>query len=231
MNKINILLTDDHVIVRNGIKMLLENEKDIEVIDEASNGLESIAKYKELKPDIIVMDIQMPQMNGIEATTELKRLNPDVKILILSMHDDEEYILDAVNKGAMGYVLKDAGNEEFLRAIHTINNGGKYFSGAVSNVLVNKYLSQQGEDFLSKKVVKPSTPQKHIDLTKREKEILSYVVDGLSSKDIAQEIGKSVRTVEAHRFNIMKKLEVKSAVELVRKVSEEPELYNLLISK
>ncbi|MEH0153572.1 response regulator transcription factor [Limibacter armeniacum] len=232
MEKINVLLVDDHVIVRNGIKMLLGQETDIKVVDEASDGQESIEKYKQLSPDVVVMDIRMPRMNGIEATAELLKVDPAVKILILSMHDDEEYILDAIHKGAMGYVLKDAGNDEFLRAIHTVDKGEKYFSGAVSNVLVNQYLSQQGMTMGAGSVpVSKAKDEKVYDLTKREKEILRFVMEGLSSKEIAEKIGKSVRTVETHRFNIMKKLEVKSAVELVKKVNENTSLTNALAAE
>ncbi|GAA4828836.1 response regulator transcription factor [Algivirga pacifica] len=228
MNKIKLLLVDDHVIVRHGIKMLLDQESNIDVLDEASDGEEALEKYKLLQPDVVVMDIRMPKMNGIEATEHLIKQDPQAKVLILSMHEDEEYILEAVRKGALGYVLKDAGNEEFLKAINTVYAGSKYFSGAVSEVLVNQFLRQQGSPAPQKAKGTEETEEVDFALTKRETEILRYVVDGMSSKDIALKLSKSIRTIEAHRFNIMKKLEVKSALELVKKVNAHASLKKLV---
>lgn len=232
---INVVLADDHVVIRKGIKVLLENDSSIKVVSEASNGEEAIQKYIQYKPDVLVMDIRMPVMTGLQATGALKQQFPDAKVLILSMHDDEEYILEALERGAVGYILKDANSDEFLKAIRFVHEGGRYFSGEISNVLVKQYFKIKSDAPVKNEVTgeQPSievpVQTKVYDITKREKEILRYVVDGLSSKDIAAKLGKSVRTIEAHRFNIMKKLEVKSALELVKKVNAEPSLKDLLL--
>ncbi|MBB3698040.1 response regulator [Flammeovirga yaeyamensis] len=222
MTQISVVLTDDHVVVRNGIKLLLENSHEINVIGEGANGLEALELCKKLTPDVLVIDIRMPVMNGIEATSKIKEYSPNTKVLILSMHDDSEYILDAAEKGASGYLLKDSNSDEFLKAIKTVHEGKKYFSGDISKVLVESYLNIKNNNTPSPK---PETKEvASIDLTKREKEILKYVAAGKSSKDIASILNKSVRTVETHRFNIMKKMEVKSAVELIAKLNDYPTL-------
>ncbi|AZQ62618.1 response regulator transcription factor [Flammeovirga pectinis] len=227
MDQISVVLTDDHVVVRNGIKLLLENSHEINVIGEGANGQEALDLCKALKPDVLVIDIRMPIMNGIEATSKINEYSTTTKVLILSMHDDAEYILDAAEKGASGYLLKDSSSDEFLKAIKTVKEGKKYFSGDISKVLVEGYLNMKQTG------ATPVAPtlnhnEEKIDLTKREKEILQYVAHGKSSKDIASILNKSVRTVETHRFNIMKKMGVKSAVELISKINEMPTLKNEL---
>lgn len=226
MDTIKVILADDHVIVRNGIKILLESEGEVEVIAEASNGQEAIEKVKQYRPDILISDIKMPVMNGLEATAELKKISPETKTLILSMHDDEEYIIKSVESGASGYLLKDTTKEEFVKALKSVLDGHKYFSGDISDVLVNGYLnkasgvprsSQSGNDTLVK-------TDYHI--TKREKQILQLVYEGRSNKEIADELQKSIRTVETHRFNIMKKLSVSNVTELIRKIDSELHIIN-----
>ncbi|KXX72233.1 response regulator transcription factor [Flammeovirga sp. SJP92] len=219
MSQISVVLTDDHVVVRNGIKLLLENSHEINVIGEGANGQEALDLCKQLNPDVLVIDIRMPVMNGIIAASKIKEYSPNTKVLILSMHDDAEYILDAAEKGASGYLLKDSSSDEFLKAIKTVHEGKKYFSGDISKVLVEGYLNMKHNTEPSTETT-PTESNTVIDLTKREKEILKYVVHGKSSKEIAGILNKSVRTVETHRFNIMKKMEVKSAVELIAKVNE-----------
>ncbi|MFY0626698.1 MAG: response regulator transcription factor [Reichenbachiella sp.] len=220
MNTIKVILADDHVIVRNGIKILLESNGDIEVIGEASNGVEALEIAKELQPDIMISDIRMPIMNGIESTAKLQEVAPNTKALILSMHEDEEYIIKSVESGASGYLLKDTTKEEFSKAIHAIMDGQKYFSGDISNILVNNYLNMRD----GSPIFKPAPTAQHDEyhITKREKQILRLVYEGQSNKSIAEELGKSVRTVETHRFNIMKKLEVGNITELIRKIDHEP---------
>lgn len=221
MDTIKVILADDHVIVRNGIKILLESEGEVEVIAEASNGQEAIEKVKQLKPDILISDIRMPIMNGLEATAELKKESPETKTLILSMHDDEEYIIKSVECGASGYLLKDTTKEEFVKALKSILEGHKYFSGDISDVLVNGYLNKNiGGSAPSGDSGTMVKTDYHI--TKREKQILQLVYEGHSNKEIADELGKSIRTVETHRFNIMKKLEVSNITELIRKIDSEP---------
>lgn len=221
MDTIKVILADDHVIVRNGIKILLESEGEVEVIAEASNGQEAIEKVRQLKPDILISDIRMPVMNGLEATAELKNVSPDTKTLILSMHDDEEYIIKSVECGASGYLLKDTTKEEFVKALRSILDGHKYFSGDISDVLVNGYLNKNTGGGVSSG--DSSTMVKtDYHITKREKQILQLVYEGHSNKEIADALSKSIRTVETHRFNIMKKLEVSNITELIRKIDSEP---------
>jgi len=216
MNKINIVLADDHVLVRNGIKAMLESESAINVVGEASDGNEALESAKALRPDILVLDIRMPNMTGLEAAEKLKHYAPDTKAVILSMHDSEEYVLQALDAGAYGYLLKDTDKNEFIKALKQIHGGHKYFSGAVSNVLANRLLHAKPATGTSAAVKKDA-----YHLTKREKEILRMVVDGKHNKDIADSLGKSVRTIETHRFNIMKKLDVNNAVDMVNKTVRE----------
>ncbi|ERM80329.1 hypothetical protein P872_13470 [Rhodonellum psychrophilum GCM71 = DSM 17998] len=225
MQEIKVVLADDHVVVRNGIKMLLENEGEIKVIGEASNGQEALEVVEKLQPDILIIDIRMPVMNGLDATKKLMEHSTKTKALILSMHNDEEYILQSVDCGASGYLLKDTSKEEFIKAIRTVYQGGKYFSGDISNVLVNSYLNV--------KSAKPSfakVTENNYDLTKREKEILKLITAGVGNKEISEQLNKSIRTIETHRFNIMKKLKVNNVVELLKKVEEESALHQSLES-
>ncbi len=220
MEDIKVVLADDHVVVRNGIKILLENEGEIKVIGEASNGEEALGIVKNLQPDVLIIDIRMPIMTGLEATSKLRTVSAKTKALILSMHNDEEYILQSVESGAAGYLLKDTSKEEFIKAIRTVNQGGKYFSGDISNVLVNSYLNVK----TGKTSASTAEPDEQYDLTKREKQILKLILDGTGNKEIADQLDKSIRTIETHRFNIMKKLKVNSVVELFKKVEDEPGL-------
>lgn len=223
MEKIKVVLADDHLVVRKGIKNLLEEEKEIQVIGEACNGQEALEVVEELQPDLLIIDIRMPVMNGLEATQKLTDESNTTKVLILSMHDDEDYILQSVEAGASGYLLKDTSKEEFIKAIRSIFQGGKYFSGDVSKVLVNRYLNVK-----DRKAAPPSLSAKNYDITKREKQILGMIAEGIGNKEIAEKLGKSIRTIETHRFNIMKKLKVNNVVELLRKLDDEPGLKQLV---
>ena len=215
MNKINIVLADDHVLVRKGIRAMLETDTDIQVVGEANNGTEALEAAKKLRPDILVLDIRMPEMNGLEAAARLEQFSPHTKAVILSMHDSEEYVLQALDSGAYGYLLKDTDKSEFVKALRQVHSGTKYFSGAVSNVLANRILDAR--PFVSKS----SVEEDEYHLTKREKEILRMVIDGKHNKDIAEASGKSIRTIETHRFNIMKKLGVNNAIDMVNKAIKE----------
>jgi two-component system response regulator DegU len=212
MEKINILLVDDHTIVRDGIKATLKDQSNFNIIGEAINGIDAIESVKLLHPNVVIMDITMPQMNGIDATMEISKKYPNSKVLILSMHDNETYILKSVEAGAYGYLLKDVDKAEFVKAINAVYNGEKYFNTAISSVLVTGYLSK----------VKQTESQSSIgsndeyELTKREKGILKMITIGKNNREIADGLGISIRTIETHRANIMKKLKVKNAVELVR---------------
>lgn len=213
MNKIKVLLADDHTIVRNGIRSLLEGLADIEIVGEARDGAEALQKVKELAPDVLLMDIAMPGMTGIEAAVQVTKLYRKTRCLMLSMHQDEDYILKSVEAGASGYLLKDNTREEMLQALRAVAAGEKYFSPSVSHVIVTSYL-QKVKGMLSPPPRKPR-------LSKQEKAILQFIVKGFSSRQIAAHLHLSVRTVENHRASMMKRLGVHNAVELVRRALQE----------
>lgn len=218
MNQTSIILVDDHSLVRDGIRALLESETDLDVIGEGADGLEAIALVKEKNPDLLIIDIRMPKMTGIEAVQRLSKSNPEVKCIILSMHDSEEYILQSVAAGAKGYLLKDTGKAEFIKAIHAVQDGGKYYSGDISNVLVNNLLKPQPQTVEILKNPSPtSTP---FELTKKEIQVLELVLSGLTNQQISEKLQNSKRTVETHRFNLMRKMEVKNLMDLSKKAQE-----------
>lgn len=213
---INVVLADDHVLVRDGIKSLLEDQEGIHVISEASNGVEALEMIKSCVADVLIVDIRMPEMNGIEVVRVLKKQNNSIKTLVLSMHDSEEYVLNAISAGADGYLLKGSSKEEFLKALQMIHSGGKYFSGDVSSIIVNNLKHNP--------VVETNEEQEKLEdkfkLTKREKQILALVLEGKSNKEIAEDLEVSKRTAEVHRFNLMKKLDVKNLIELTKIASK-----------
>src|SRR5690554_1835155 len=177
MDHIRIVLAEDHLIVRKGIKNLLEDETGLEVVGEASNGIEAIEAVENMQPDLLIADIRMPEMSGLEATQVLATKEKAPHVLILSMHDDEDYILQSVEAGASGYLLKDTSKEELLKAIRIINQGGKYFSGDVSNALVNCYLTGRNRNMTS-----ASPAVQAYGLTKRERQILAMITDRKSTR-------------------------------------------------
>ncbi|MDO6739274.1 response regulator transcription factor [Wenyingzhuangia sp. 2_MG-2023] len=201
-----IMLVDDHEIFRHGVVQLIDNEVDMEVVAQASNGYEAIVKYDQFQPDIILMDISMPQYSGLDASEELFRKNNEVKILFLSLYDRDDYILKAVNMGAHGYILKDESNKDFLKAIRKVSEGKLYFSGDTSNIIINSFRNQSKEGG-SVSAVKV---EKSFRLSKRETQILEQIAVGLNNKDLSDMFGLSIRTVESHRLNIMRKLRVKN---------------------
>ena len=222
VKEVSIVLVDDHSLVRDGIRALLEEEKFLKVIGEASNGEEAIDIITSLNPDVAIIDVRMPLVNGIEAVRKLIQKQVKTRSIILSMHDSEEYVLESIEAGAFGYILKDAPKEELLRAIYNVSEGEKYFSGDISKIVVNKYLEnlKSGPEDTPKNQI-TNTSTQDIALTKREREILKLILEGKSNKEIAEELGKSVRTIETHRYNLMKnKLHVKNVAELVKKVKE-----------
>ncbi|SFD04282.1 response regulator transcription factor [Algibacter pectinivorans] len=217
MDVINVVLADDHVLVRDGIKALLEDQTGIVVIDEASNGKEALEVVAKNKPQVLIIDIRMPEMNGIEAVGEINKLYTDVRTLVLSMHDSEEYVVKAIQAGADGYLLKGASKEEFLKAVNSVASGGKYFTGDVSSIIMNNFVNGNTNAAVATKKEVKEDPFK---LTKREKQILNLVLQLKNNKDIAEELKISKRTAEVHRFNLMKKLEVKNLMELNNKAKE-----------
>lgn len=215
---IRVVLADDHVFVRDGIKSLLENEVNIEVVGEATDGVEALKKIEELNPDLLILDIRMPNLTGIEVVEKLRNYNKTLKIVMLSMHESEEYVLKSIKAGADGYLLKGSSKEEFLKAIHTIAQGGKYFSGDISSILIGQLSNPNA-------IIEPKKNLEEEQLiTKREKEILSLLLAGKGNKEIAEALEISKRTAEVHRFNLMKKLKVKNLMELSNKATE----YSLL---
>jgi DNA-binding NarL/FixJ family response regulator len=217
MDIINVVLADDHVLVRDGIKALLEDQSGIVVIDEASNGKEALEVISRNKPHVLIVDIRMPEMNGIEVVSEMSKSHKDVRTLVLSMHDSEEYVVQAIQAGADGYLLKGASKEEFLKAVHKVASGGKYFTGDVTAIIMNNFVNGNTNTASSQKEETKEDPFK---LTKREKQILNLVLQLKNNKDIADELKISKRTAEVHRFNLMKKLEVKNIMELNNKAKE-----------
>ena len=213
MDKIKVLLADDHTIVRNGIRSLLEDLPDVEIVGEAQDGAEAIEKVKELSPDVLMVDIAMPVMNGLEAAAQISKQFAGTRCLMLSMHNNEDYILKSVEAGAFGYLLKDTTREEMVRALRTVAGGEKYFSPSVSNIIIASYLQKVND---TEKVA-----AKKSKLSKQEKAILKHIVGGSNSREIAEKMNLSVRTVDNHRASMMKRLSVKNAVELVRKALDE----------
>ena len=203
MQKIKVILVDDHVVVRDGIKSLLLSDNEIEVISEASNynSLKDILSIT--KPDIIIMDISLPDKNGIDITREIITDYKEIEVLILSMYTEEDFIVNAVKAGAKGYLPKNTTKEELLDAVKTICSGGEYFSSKISGILM-------------KSLMKNSNVPEEKNLSKREKEILSLFAEGLSNAEIAEKLFISIRTVESHKNHIMQKLELKSGVEMVK---------------
>ncbi len=203
---IRLLLVDDHAVVRSGLKMLLENERDVEIIGEAASASEAIEATLRLKPNVILMDIGLPDLSGIDATREIKKRVADVAIVALTIHEDEEYFFKMLEAGASGYVPKRAAPEELLTAIRAAATGQVYLYPSLAKLLVRDFLDggrASGESASS-------------ELTDREQEVLTYLAEGASNEEIAASLVISPKTVARHRENIMRKLNLHSRAELVR---------------
>lgn len=203
---IKLFIADDHKVFRDGVSSILGNLDDITVVGEAGNAYETTDGVNQHLPDVILMDISMPITNGIELTKILKKSYPDLKVLIFSMHHESSYIMSALEAGASGYLLKDAGSTEMVNAIRTVYNNGTYYSPEVSNVLI-EHLS---------KGTNPHSEKKESPLTKREKEILQLIAEEYSNPEIAEKLFISPRTVDTHRRNLLEKLELKNTAGLVK---------------
>lgn len=206
--KIKVMLCDDHAILRSGLTRLLGEQDDIEVVGEAENGREAVQKVQELYPDIVLMDIGMPVMNGMEATKQIKKRNPDIKVLVLTMHDNEEYLFQVLQAGASGYVLKKAADSDLVNAIHVVARGDCFLYPSAAKMVV--------EDYLEKLRSGQEPTSSYDTLTDREREILKLVAEGYTNREIAESLFISVKTVETHKSNIMEKLNLHKRAELVR---------------
>jgi len=201
-----LLLVDDHAVVRSGLRMMLENERDVEIIGEAATAAEALEAAIRLKPNVILMDIGLPDMSGIDATREIKKRCPDVSIVALTIHEDEEYFFKMLEAGASGYVPKRAAPEELVTAIRAAATGQVYLYPSLAKLLVRDFLSGG----------RPSSDQTASGLTDREHEVLTYLAEGASNEEIAASLVISPKTVARHRENIMRKLNLHSRAELVR---------------
>lgn len=206
MSSYNIVLADDHAILRQGVRKIIEESEDMTVIGEAGDGMELLGLLKKTTPDLIILDISMPNLRGIEATSEIKEANPAIKILILSMHKRKEYLYHALSAGAEGYMLKEDTDRELLSAIETIRRGGVYLSPYLSREFTDEFFRiQRGESKAPEEV-----------LTVRERQVLKLISEGKSNKEIADFLFISVRTVHHHRARIMNKLKLRKVADLVK---------------
>lgn len=204
-----VVLVDDHKIVRDGIKALILDDSSISIIGEASSGEACIELLQNVSPDVILMDINLPDITGIELTKSLNKSHSDLNIIMLSMHMGSEFITNSIEAGAKGYLPKTTSQEELILAIKTVAEGKEYYNDEISEVLLKNYISKT-------KSAQKEKEEPSVQLTKREQEILVLFARGLSNKEIAGELFISVRTVESHKNNIMQKLDIKSTVELVK---------------
>lgn len=203
---VRILLVDDHQLTRQGLRSLLGEDPDFQVVGEAGTGREAVAMAKDLQPNVVMMDVAMPDMNGMQATHQLRRAVPEAKIIGLSMHKNRQLVTAMLQAGANGYVLKDASIEEVGRAIRTVIGGGAYLAGEVTGDVVDEYLKQR----------RASEPKPMVELTAREREVLQLVAEGLTTKEIAHELTVSTKTIESHRSNLMTKLNAHTIAQLTK---------------
>lgn len=203
---IRVLLADDHVLIRAGLRMVVDAQADLTVVGEAGDGREAVAMAESLKPDVVVMDIGMPTLNGIEAARQVREKLPDIQVVMLSMHADEGYVLRALKAGAKAYLLKDSAEADLARAIRAAAEGKSFFSPAVGRVLLEDYV---------RKLQRTGAEDSYDLLSPREREILQLVAEGKSSKEIAHLLNLSVYTVETHRARVMQKLNLRGIPELI----------------
>jgi DNA-binding NarL/FixJ family response regulator len=209
MEKIRLILVDDHQLVRAGIANLLTGEPGFEIIGEAAEAKELFDLLKISQPDIAVLDIALPGMSGIEITKKLHNDFPGIRILILSMHTSEEFIFNAINSGARGYLPKNTSRKELIESIYAINRGEEYFAESISNVILKSYIKKAKSDV-------PDSENKESLLSKREIEVLRLFAEGSTNQEIADKLFISIRTVESHKNHIMARLELKTTVDLVK---------------
>jgi len=201
VRSIRILIADDHGIVRSGLRLLLERQHDMEVVGEAEDGVDALERVLAIRPDVAILDVAMPRMTGLQATHEIKRQSPDTQVLVLSMHDDERYLFEALRAGASGYVLKRAADQDLVDAVRATARGEPFLNPAAQQRLIREYL-ERGEE--------PT------ELTPREAEIVKLIAEAHTNKEIAEILHLSEKTVESHRANVLQKLGMRDRVELVR---------------
>jgi two-component system response regulator NreC len=206
-----ILLADDHAIVRDGLSRTIRQEEDMEVVGQAKNGLDTVKLAGELSPDVVIMDISMPDLNGVEATRHICRGSPGVKIIVLSMHSAKHFVTEMFKVGAKGYLLKDCDYDELIRAIRTVAGGGVYLSPSISNVAVESMVRNEEENSSAAFTI----------LTSREREVLQLIAEGNTTKQIGLRLHISPKTVEAHRLRLMNKLEIDNVAQLTKYAIQE----------
>ncbi len=207
-DSISVLIADDHTIVRDGLRLLISSEPDILVVAETNNGKDAVRLTRELLPDIALLDVAMPKLNGVEAARLIHFSNPEIRVIILSMHSDDEYVIEAIKAGISGYIVKQSAASELIKAVRVVHAGKAYFSPGISKTLVDmaRSATRSGKyDSRSSGLLSP-----------REKEILLFISNGYTSKEIAAELFLSVRTIEKHRQNIMNKLDIHDVAGLTR---------------
>ncbi|HVN87350.1 MAG TPA: response regulator transcription factor [Candidatus Binatia bacterium] len=207
MAKTRVLLVDDHTVVRQGLRRILELSPDIDIVGEFADGRTALDAVPRLNPTIAILDISLPGLNGIDVTRQLAKLAPDVKVLILSMHADDAYIRQSLRAGAKGYLLKDADDQDLLKAIAALSAGGSYFSPEVSRVVLDAFLHQPEAD---------ASVDELAALSDREREVLQLIAEGKSNKEVAQILDVAVSTIESHRKRLMEKLNLHNTAEMVR---------------
>ena len=206
MSKLKILVADDHGIVRKGICLQLQQNEQFQVIGEASDGREAVRLAENLNPDVVIMDIGMPNLNGIEATAQIVKHSPRVGVILVSMHADDSYLSRALNAGARGYLVKETADADLSRAVESVAQGRPFFSPTISKLLVEDYMRRLQQQGLT---------DSYELLTEREKETLQLIAEGKSNKEIAKILNLGLSTVETHRFNVMEKLGLHSSVDIV----------------
>jgi DNA-binding NarL/FixJ family response regulator len=225
MPEIRLLIVDDHAVVRKGISTLLEDEPGLRIVGEAADGEEALERIRTLQPTIVMLDLTMPGMSGLETARHISSQFPAVRPLIFSMHNNQDYMVSAVEAGAWGFLLKDMGKEEIMRALRAVAGGEKYFPSQISGLIINALMSKNAKPTrpTSKRPVPTGTPTAGITskLSKKEQQILHFIADGLNSREIAEQLQLSIRTVTNHRANMLRKTKVKNTVELVRLAIEE----------
>jgi two-component system response regulator NreC len=207
MEKIRVFLVDDHTVVRQGLRRILESDEEIEIVGEAGDGRTAIDLVQKLRPHVVVMDVAMPELNGIEATRQILKRVEGAKVLVLSMHGDDVYVRQALKAGARGYLLKDSEDLDLIKAVKAIRAGGSFFSPPVSKVVLSGYLGDKVDGEAEDGVAR---------LTDREREVLQLIAEGKTNKEVAHALSVSVNTVETHRKHIMEKLDLHNTAELVR---------------